>query len=242
MKTPEQTNPTGQQTESSQSSESVFDLTEHLKANGNTAAPPPTSEPTDEPEPDTTTAPETPHFEDIERESINTLLNPDMIAEGLADITDLARQMLYPTVYERIMFKPNEQTLLKAAVNNPESVHPNTYKAITDKLEEFNQHVKKIEWSTGEKLQMVKHIFRPLADKLGPDSAITKYYPLLMVAAIEGKRFKAVANSNTPLLAEVAPPKQERAPAPPPPQPETTHEENEPIEEEKFIDLEQFDA
>lgn len=225
-------------------SDSVFDLSEHLKQK--TVATPP---PAPQTETDTTQAQETteqvkdetPGFEDLERETINTLIDPDMIAEGLAEIVDLGRQMLYPKIYESLMFKPHEQKLLA----NPQLLKADAASFLNQKLEEFNGHVKRIEWEQKEKMQMIKHIFRPLADKLGPDSAITKYYPLLIVAAIEGKRFKAVANSsNTIFVEEKAPEQQpappfnftqptERAPAPP------TEEQK---QDSQTIDLTEFDA
>lgn len=207
---PLQPETTETQTENLQSSDSVFDLSEHL-SHQPTAPTAPVTGSTDENKTEGTEKPEETNFEDVERAAINTLLDPDMIAEGLADVVDLLRGMGYPKLYEKIMFKPGEQDFIAKAARNPESVHPNTYKAITEKLADFNNHVKHIEWEQKEKLQMIKHIFRPLADKLGPDSAVSKYYPLLIVLGIEGKRFKAVANSSNTIFVEDAPAPQPKA-------------------------------
>lgn len=200
--------------------ESVFDLTQHLaqKPQGGAAQPataPAFDEPdkTDTPAATDEPAPEQPQF----TEPVNTegaeLIDPNMIAEGLADLTDLARQMLYPSIYEKIMFQPHEKELLQ----NPQLLKPQAAEMLNTKLGEFNDHVKKIAWELNEKQQYIKHIFKPLAAKIDPNGQFMKYYPLLFVAAIEGKRFKAVSNSSKTQLIidqqpEKAPEEQPRKP------------------------------
>lgn len=219
---PLQPETTETQTENLKSSDSVFDLSEHLS---HQPTPAPVTGSTEETKTEETEKPEETNFEDVERAAINTLIDPDMIAEGLADITNLLREMAYPKIYEQLMFKPHERKLLQ----NPQTLNENAAKFLNVKLDDFNQHVKKIEWDVKEKAQMVKHIFRPLADKLGPDSAITKYYPLLIVAAIEGKRFKAVANSSSTIYVEDKPAEQPKNETRPPFTVTTTAE---PVKEE----------
>ena len=211
----------------------LFDLSAHL--NQQPAATPPPAPDTDSPVTDAEPEQRAEEiFSEADKTLTNTITDPDLLADGLTDLADLARQFGYPLIYEKIMFKGPEQKaaqmlLAKVATGGKAT---GGEALLLQKLTEYQTHVNGIAWNGNEKAQIKKYIVEPYVKKLEGTEAIVKYFPFLILASIEGKRFKAVSNSSNTVYTEVEP-QPERKPHPQQQQPAPPAPENKPEVEEQ---------
>lgn len=124
------------------------------------------------------------------------MFNPEGLAKSLVDIANIARNWLYPNIYDRIVFNDFERRDLfdvhrkvsqaKKQGNEPELTEYE--KELKEKYDELVKAKQKIDFKESERALIAKNLARHL-EKIDFMKRIEKYDWVLILFALEGLRF-----------------------------------------------------